>query len=92
MIYLENIHIEYRDKIIIENGEIKIPRSKLVILQGASGSGKTSLLYLLGLISNKTNCHYYYENQSLNLKNDDEKAMFRKQNIGYIFQDKNLGR
>lgn len=90
MIYLENIHIEYRDKIIIENGEIKIPRSKLVILQGASGSGKKSLLYLLGLISNKTNCHYYYENQSLDLKNDDEKAMFRKQNIGYIFQDKNL--
>ena len=49
MIELKNIHIHYQTD-LIKNGCLIIENKKITLIQGKSGSGKTSLLYLVGLV------------------------------------------
>ena len=89
MINLKEINIHYKDKIILKNSEFKAYRKEVTVITGESGSGKTSLLYLLGLIS-KQKCIYLYDDKRINNQNEQEEANIRKQKIGYLFQDKSL--
>ncbi|SET23463.1 ABC transporter ATP-binding protein [Anaerobranca gottschalkii] len=89
MIELRNVNIEF-DKKLIEDGTIKIYDGKITAIIGESGSGKTSLLYLLGLISSNHRYLYSFDDVTLDLSNDFEMSRIRKQKIGYIFQDNNL--
>lgn len=88
MITIQDIHIAY-DSILIENGTLKIEEGKLTAIQGKSGSGKTSLLSIVGLLSNGK-CSHYYFNKHLIHFSDEEIALFRKKHIGYVFQDNSL--
>lgn len=89
MIKLENINIMY-DRNIIENGQIEAYPGEILCITGESGSGKTTLLYMLGLISSITNYKYYFNNVNIDITNDKQKSILRKEMIGYIFQDNNL--
>lgn len=89
MITLENINIKF-DKQLIENGSIIIPNGKITSIIGESGAGKTSILYLIGLISSNMGYRYNFDGKELNLNSDDEISEIRKKKIGYIFQDNNL--
>lgn len=64
--------------------------SKLTCICGPSGSGKTTLLYLLGLLDDNLSCQYNFDGHILDLKSDEEKANYRKQKIGFVFQEYNL--
>lgn len=86
MLKLNNIHIEY-DKVLIEDGEISIYPSSLTLLKGRSGTGKSTLLYRIGLISHIKNYDYYIDELHINDLNDQRIALFRKNNIGYVLQD-----
>lgn len=57
---------------------------------GASGSGKTTLLNLLATIDRVTAGHIYYENTDITELSDDALSEFRKENLGFVFQDYNL--
>lgn len=89
MIELKEINISF-DKDLITNGELIILDGKITSIIGDSGVGKTSLLYLLGLISSNTQYKYCFDDKDLNLSNDKEISQLRKTKIGYIFQDNNL--
>ncbi len=88
MILIKNLKIEY-DKVILENSEILIPDEKVTVITGESGTGKTTLLYKIGLISSDTNYSYKFDSTELTL-NDKVCSLIRKNKIGYIFQDNNL--
>lgn len=90
MIELKNIKLSYKQKNIFNDSKIIIPKNKLCVLTGESGSGKTSLLYIIGLISKKNNCEYYFNNVKIDLRNQKQKGDYRKSEIGYVFQDNNL--
>ena len=69
---------------------IKIKRGELVALVGPSGSGKSSLLYLLALLDEPSMGNIKINNISTNKLNDEEKDKIRREKISIIFQDNNL--
>ena len=58
MIEIKDIEIVYDDYIILNKTDIDIPEHAITLIRGVSGSGKTSLLYRIGLISEDD--HFYY--------------------------------
>lgn len=59
-------------------------------IMGASGSGKTTLLNMLSTIDRVTAGHIYYGETDITELSDEALAEFRKDNLGFIFQDYNL--
>lgn len=57
---------------------------------GPSGAGKTTLLNILSTVDNPTSGKVYYENQNISKMNNKQLSKFRRDNIGFIFQDYNL--
>ena len=56
------------------------------VIRGASGSGKSSLLYLLGGLDRPTTGEIICDGYLLNLLSDDQLAVYRNVNVGFIFQ------
>ncbi|MEA3317378.1 MAG: ABC transporter ATP-binding protein [Bacteroidota bacterium] len=67
-----------------------VKKGEFVSIVGTSGSGKTSLLNILGLIDNHTSGELYFNNKSVCALSLKEKTKIRKNNIGFIFQNFNL--
>lgn len=59
-------------------------------LVGSSGSGKTTLLNMLGGLDEPTQGDVFIRGQSLKSMARDEKTIFRRRNIGFVFQQFNL--
>ncbi len=59
-------------------------------IMGASGSGKSTMLNLLGCLDRPTSGLYLFEGQDVSLKDDDGLSEIRLQRIGFIFQSFNL--
>ena len=57
---------------------------------GASGSGKTTLLNCISTIDTVTSGHIYIDNKDITTVKEDDLADFRRENLGFIFQDFNL--
>lgn len=86
MIELKNIHIHYQTD-LIKNGCLIIENKKITLIQGKSGSGKTSLLYLVGLLEKNKELSYVFDQEKLDLNKDDLLSYLRRTQIGYVFQD-----
>ncbi|MEO0144172.1 MAG: ABC transporter ATP-binding protein [candidate division WOR-3 bacterium] len=88
-IYLENIKKTYKDPkelVVFENLCLKIIESEIVAIIGPSGSGKTTLLNLIGVIDNPDEGTIEILGKDIRNLNENEKANFRNENIGFIFQ------
>ena len=75
---------------LFKNFNLKIKEGELVALVGPSGSGKSSLLYLLALLDKPTNGKIILNNIDTNKLTDIKKDEIRRKNISIIFQDNNL--
>ena len=75
---------------LFKNFNFKIKEGELVALVGPSGSGKSSLLYLLALLDNPTNGKIILNNIDTNKLTNIKKDEIRRKNISIIFQDNNL--
>ena len=69
---------------------IQIEEGEFVSIIGASGSGKSTLLKILGGLEIPSEGEVRIRNQSLNNMSEDELAVFRRKNIGFVFQNYNL--
>lgn len=67
-----------------------INKGEFVGIMGPSGSGKTTLLNILSGIDKGTSGEVFINNKDISNMNKDQMALFRRKNIGYIFQDFNL--
>ena len=65
-------------------------RGEFVTIMGASGSGKTTLLNCISTIDTVTSGHIIIDNKDITEVKEDYLADFRKENLGFIFQDFNL--
>lgn len=70
--------------------DLEIERGKFTVIMGRSGSGKSSLLHLIGGLDKPGSGNVYIENKNIFKYSRDELAKFRRRKIGFIFQDYNL--
>lgn len=68
----------------------KINEGEFVSIMGASGSGKSSLLNILGCLDKPTGGEYYLDNINIKDLSNDELADYRNKKIGFVFQAYNL--
>ncbi len=67
-----------------------INEQEFVAIMGASGSGKSTLLNCISTIDRVTSGNIYVDNLDITEVKEDELALFRRKNLGFIFQDFNL--
>lgn len=67
-----------------------VEKGEFVAIIGASGSGKSTLLHLLGGVDRPTSGKVYIEGQDIYSLNDDKLAIFRRRQVGLIYQFYNL--
>ncbi|GKV66952.1 MULTISPECIES: ABC transporter ATP-binding protein [Sporosarcina] len=70
--------------------DLQVKKGEFVSIMGASGSGKTTLLNVLSSIDRVSQGAIEIEGQNLNQLKEKQLAEFRKQHLGFIFQDYNL--
>ena len=63
---------------------------EFVAVVGTSGSGKSTMLHMMGGLDTPTSGRVIVRGEELAKKNDEELTIFRRRNIGFIFQNYNL--
>jgi len=69
---------------------LEIPVNGFLVVMGPSGSGKSTLLHLLGGLDRPSEGHIEVDGNSLETMDENELAIFRRRQIGFIFQSFNL--
>lgn len=87
---LKNIHLRLKSndfEVKILNGmDLKVDEGKAVAILGASGSGKSSMMSVMNGLERQTEGSVMVAGHVLDKMNEDELAMFRRDNIGIILQ------
>ena len=71
---------------LVEDVNLEIGRGEFVCVMGPSGSGKSSLLYLLGLLDVPTSGRIWIDGEDTSGFDDDRLTDFRLARLGYVFQ------
>lgn len=91
---IENISKYYGNKSnltkAISNISMNVDKGEFIAIMGASGSGKTTLLNVISTIDKVTSGHIYIEGQDITKLKGNDLNMFRREELGFIFQDFNL--
>lgn len=74
----------------VDRVSFQVAEGEFVGVMGASGSGKTTLLNMLSTIDRVTAGHIYYQNTDITMLKPNRLARFRKENLGFVFQEYNL--
>jgi putative ABC transport system ATP-binding protein len=75
---------------VVKGVSISVDAGEFVCLVGKSGCGKTTLLSLLSGLERPTKGDVVLNGKKINGSSEDELALFRRQNVGFIFQSFNL--
>ncbi len=74
----------------VENINISFEEGEVIVLKGASGSGKSTLLSLIAALSKPTSGEVIVDNKQISKLADNFASVYRRDNIGFIFQKYNL--
>lgn len=74
----------------LDNVSFSVEKGEFVAIVGASGSGKATLLHLLGGVDRPNSGKVFIEGKDIYKLNDDELAIFRRRQVGLIYQFYNL--
>lgn len=94
MIELKNISKSFTmglEKLtVLNNVTLQIKRGDFVAIMGPSGSGKSTLMNIMGLLDIPSNGSYLLNDKEVSKLGEDELALIRREDIGFIFQQFNL--
>ena len=90
MIQINNLVKRYDHSPIIDNSSFNFPSQGLVCLLGASGCGKSTLLNMIAGFDSDYSCDISVLGSSISNMNADELCAYRRDNIGFIFQNYHL--
>ena len=76
--------------VALDNVSFKVDKGEFVAIVGASGSGKSTLLHLIGGVDRPTSGKVFIDGKDIYQFNDDELAIFRRRQVGLIYQFYNL--
>lgn len=75
---------------VLRGFDLRIWEGDFVVLIGASGSGKSTALNMMGLLDRPTSGHIYLKGKDVALMDDEHRAKLRSQTFGFVFQQYNL--
>ena len=94
MIEVVNVHKSYRSGSrwvdALRGVSCQIDRGRFAFIVGPSGSGKSTLLYLIGAIDRPTSGEIIVDGQDLVTMSESAQNVYRRDQIGFIFQSFNL--
>jgi len=85
-----NLGKKYGELEVVKGVSLSIGAGEFVCLVGKSGCGKTTLLSLLSGLERPTTGEVLLNGKKINGASEDELALFRRENVGFIFQSFNL--
>lgn len=74
------------EQIIINNLDLDIYKNDFTIIMGSSGAGKSTLMYCLSGMDKVTSGNIIFNNEDISKMSNDELAIFRRKNCGFVFQ------
>ena len=74
----------------VDDVNFSVEEGEFVAVVGTSGSGKSTLLHMIGGLDKPTSGTVIVRGDDLANKNDEELTIFRRRNIGFVFQNYNL--
>ncbi len=74
----------------LDGVNFSVDEGEFVTVVGTSGSGKSTLLHMMGGLDTPTGGTVIVQGEELAKKNDEQLTIFRRRNIGFIFQNYNL--
>lgn len=88
---LTKIYGEGNNKVVaLDNVSFSVEKGEFLAIVGASGSGKSTLLHLLGGVDKPTKGKVYVDGKDIYELSDDNLAIFRRRQVGLIYQFYNL--
>lgn len=88
---LSKVYGKGENKVVaLDNVSFSVEKGEFVAIVGASGSGKSTLLHLVGGVDRPTKGKVYINGKNIYEMNDDKLAIFRRRQIGLIYQFYNL--
>ena len=86
MITAKNIKKKYNNQEVLRGIDLKIDKNEFVVILGASGSGKSTLLNILSGLEKSDSGEVVYDNESISDYSEKQLTKFRKDKIGFVFQ------
>lgn len=74
----------------LDGVDISIKRGELVAITGSSGSGKSTMMHVLGLMDRPSDGELFFEDQPVTHLSKKKRAVLRSRKIGFVFQSFNL--
>ena len=74
----------------LDGVDFSVEDGEFVAVVGTSGSGKSTLLHMMGGLDTPTSGRIFVRNRDLSELNDEQLTIFRRRNIGFVFQNYNL--
>lgn len=94
MLKVENLKRYYKTNDVevraLDGVSFDVEKGEFISIIGASGSGKSTLLHLLGGLDYPTSGKVLIDDTDIYTLKDDERTIFRRRNIGFVFQAYNL--
>ena len=94
LLKVENLYKVYgkgENEVKAVNGvSFSVPKGQMVAIVGASGSGKSTLLHMIGAVDRPTSGKIFLDGQDVFKQNNRELAIFRRRQVGLIYQFYNL--
>ncbi|MFQ5433075.1 MAG: ABC transporter ATP-binding protein [Nitrospinota bacterium] len=94
LIVMESVSRFYRmGEVVVhalKEADLTVTKGEFVALVGSSGSGKSTMLHLLGCLDSPTSGRYLLDGRDVSKLGSDGRALIRRKKIGFVFQNFNL--
>lgn len=88
---LRKVYGQGETKVVaLDNVNLEVEKGEFAAIVGTSGSGKSTMLHIIGGLDNPTSGQVIVDGQDLSHMTADELTIFRRRNIGFVFQQYNL--